>query len=256
MATFLLEIGTEELPADFVRQALPQLEERARADLAEARLGHGSLHATGTPRRLALIIDGLAAGQADRCEERKGPPAAQAFSGGQPAAAAIGFARRCGLDPAALEVRDTEKGPFVFATVREVGRPAAEVLTDLIPGWIAGLQGRRFMRWGAGEQRFSRPIRWLVALIDRQVVPVQLADADPPVAAGRHSRGHHARDRRRRVALLSRLVKGRPSMQPADRDDSSPRTARGALAELAHRRSHLSLQARDARNRHRRRVLA
>ncbi|MEB3265041.1 MAG: glycine--tRNA ligase subunit beta [Cyanobacteriota bacterium] len=190
MATFLLEIGTEELPADFVRLALPQLEARARADLEEARLAPGPLRATGTPRRLALIVEQLPLQQSDLREERKGPPAEQAFREGQPTQAAIGFARRCGLEPAQLEIRQTDKGAFVFATVTEAGQASAAVLAELVPGWISALQGRRFMRWGAGEQRFSRPIRWLVALLDDTVVPVQLSEADPPITSGRHSRGH------------------------------------------------------------------
>jgi glycyl-tRNA synthetase beta chain len=190
VATFLLEIGTEELPADFVRLALPQLEALAQQDLRDARLIPGSLRATGTPRRLALIVEQLPERQDDLQEERKGPPAAQAFRDGQPTAAAIGFARRCGLEPSQLNVRQTDKGAFVYATVTEAGQASADVLARLVPHWITSLQGRRFMRWGAGEQRFSRPIRWLVALLDNTVVPVDLREADPPVASGRFSRGH------------------------------------------------------------------
>ncbi len=190
MATFLLEIGTEELPADFARLALPQLEAQVASDLREARLAPGSVHATSTPRRLALTVEGLDARQGDLAEERKGPPAQQAFRDGQPTQAAIGFARRCGVDPASLEVRDTDRGPFVFARTLEVGQPTTAVLSRLIPGWIAALQGRRFMRWGEGECRFSRPLRWLVALLDAELVPVELSDCDPPVVSGRISRGH------------------------------------------------------------------
>lgn len=193
MSSLLLEIGTEELPADFVRLALPQLQARVGADLAAQRLDPLSLEVTGTPRRLAVIVEGLPAAQQDRREERKGPPAAQAFRDGEPTAAAIGFARRCGVDTEALEVRDTAKGPFVFAHTVERGEPTAAVLLRLIPDWIQALQGRRFMRWGAGEQRFSRPIRWLVALLDDSVLPVKLASCDPAVVAGATSRGHRLR---------------------------------------------------------------
>lgn len=190
MATFLLEIGTEELPADFARLALPQLEAAVEADLLRSRIRHGRVGATGTPRRLALSIDDLALQQADLAEERKGPPAAQAFRDGQPTSAAIGFARRCGVKPEQLEVRDSGKGSFVFARTIERGRPTAELLADLIPGWIWGLQGRRFMRWGVGESRFSRPVRWLVALLDGEVIELELPDCDPPIRSGRLSRGH------------------------------------------------------------------
>jgi glycyl-tRNA synthetase beta chain len=190
VSTFLLEIGTEELPADFARLALPQLEVLVRRDLAAQRLPFGALAVTSTPRRLTVSIGDLPAAQADRREERKGPPAAQALQDGVPTPAGVGFARRCGVDPAALQVRDTPKGPFVFAEVLELGQPTGVVLSALVPGWIEALQGRRFMRWGAGDSRFSRPIRWLVVLLDRDVLPVALEGCDPPIHAGRLSRGH------------------------------------------------------------------
>ena len=190
MSTFLLEIGTEELPADFARLALPQLEALVHRDLAERRLSHGPVTVTSTPRRLALLVADLATTATDLEEDRKGPPAAQALKEGVPTPAAIGFAKRCGIEASALEVRDTPKGPFVFARVREPGLPAAQLLAACIPQWIAGLQGRRFMRWAEGEIRFSRPVRWLVALLDAAVIPVTLAGSDPEVSAGRLSRGH------------------------------------------------------------------
>ena len=190
MATFLLEIGTEELPADFARLALPQLQDIAAASLAEQRLPHRSLEVTSTPRRLVVRVEGLAAEQQEARQEHKGPPAQQAFRDGQPTPAAVGFARRCGIDPTQLEVRDTPRGPFVFATTVAAGRPTAAVLAELVPNWINALQGRRFMRWGQGERRFSRPIRWLVALLDAAVVPIQLNDCDPPLSSDRYSRSH------------------------------------------------------------------
>lgn len=127
-----------------------------------------------------MTIAGLPERQQDLVEERKGPPAQQAFRDGQPTPAALGFARRCGCDPEQLEIRDTDKGPFVFARTTEAGRSVEAVLAGCIPGWIRTLQGRRFMRWGDGDGRFSRPLRWLVALLDGAVVPVQLTDVDPP----------------------------------------------------------------------------
>ena len=193
MATFLLEIGTEELPADFARLALPQLQVAVAADLENSRLEATALRVTSTPRRLVVTMTDLPLQQRDLAEERKGPPAQQAFKEGQPTAAAIGFARRCGIEASQLEVRQTDKGPFVFARSLEAGRPTLEVLAELVPRWIACLQGRRFMRWGEGEARFSRPIRWLVALLDDQLVPVELAECDPPLSSGRLSRGHRLR---------------------------------------------------------------
>ena len=190
MSTFLLEIGTEELPADFARLALPQLEQLVRKDLDGLRLGFDAIRCTSTPRRLVVTVAGLPERQPDLEEDRKGPPKAQAWKEGKPTAAALGFAKRCGVAAEALEIRDTPKGPFVFARCREVGRPAAEVLAGQIPQWIEALQGRRFMRWGEGEIRFSRPVRWLVALLDATPLTVTLPGSDPLVAAGTLSRGH------------------------------------------------------------------
>ena len=189
-STFLLEIGTEELPADFARLALPQLRERVQRDLAELRLAHGEVQVTSTPRRLVVLVDSLAEVQEDLREERKGPPVAQAFVDGQPGPAAIGFAKRCGVEPTSLEVRPTPKGDCVFATVLIEGQGSLQILAERIPAWIDCLQGRRFMRWGDGDQRFSRPVRWLVALLGPEVVPVTLAASEPVVHSGRTSRSH------------------------------------------------------------------
>jgi glycyl-tRNA synthetase beta chain len=190
MAFFLLEIGTEELPADFARLALPQLQEQVQGDLATARLTAHAVSVTSTPRRLAVLVEGLPSRQEDEQQEHKGPPAHLAFRDGVATEAAVGFAKRCGLPVEQLEVRETAKGPFVFACTIQTGRPCQEVLAELIPSWIWGLQGRRFMRWGQGESRFSRPVRWLVALLDADVIPLVLLDCDPPIHSGRHSRGH------------------------------------------------------------------
>jgi len=189
-STFLLEIGTEELPADFARLALQQLVQRVTRDLGECRLSYQGISVSGTPRRLAVRVADLQVRQDDLTEDRKGPPVAQAFVEGKPGAAAIGFARRCGVEPSELEVRETPKGPCVFATVRTPGQSSSDLLQSLIPAWIDSLQGRRFMRWGTGNQRFSRPIRWLVALLGADLIPVELEGADPRVCSDRCSRGH------------------------------------------------------------------
>ena len=188
--TFLLEIGTEELPADFVPSALHQLEQRVRSDLKDLRLEHGELSVTGTPRRLLVVVKDLIDSQPDLEEDRKGPPVSQALVGGQPGPAAIGFAKRCGVDPADLQPRDTPKGPCLFARVCTPGQASSSLLSECVPRWIDALQGRRFMRWGCGEQRFSRPVRWLVVLLGDAVIPVTLDAADPVVTSGRRSRGH------------------------------------------------------------------
>lgn len=190
MPTFLLEVGTEELPASFVDDAIAQWQSRLPKSLNEQFLTQSAIEVYGTPRRLALLIKGLPVQQPDREEEVKGPPAKAAFKDGQPTQAAVGFARKQGVELDALEVRDTDKGEFVFVLKKTAGRPATEILTELIPQWISGLEGKRFMRWANGDFRFSRPIRWLVALIDDAVLPVELVSGAETIKSDRISRGH------------------------------------------------------------------
>ncbi|PSN12486.1 glycine--tRNA ligase subunit beta [filamentous cyanobacterium CCT1] len=190
MATFLLEVGTEELPASFVSDALHQWQTRIPAELTELALAPEAVRFYGTPRRLAVILDGLPSGQSDRTEEIKGPPAQAAFKAGQPTQAALGFAKSRGVDVAALEVRDTDKGAFVFVNQTIPGRAAADILSELIPQWILGLEGKRFMRWGDGDLRFPRPIRWLVALMDSDVLPITLENGSMVCVSDRISQGH------------------------------------------------------------------
>jgi glycyl-tRNA synthetase beta chain len=185
--SFLLELGTEELPAQFVPSALEQWRVLVPKALAENFLSYASLEFLGTPRRLTLLIHGLTQRQPDREEEVKGPPADRALdSAGKPTQAAMGFARTRGIAPEALYVKETPKGPFVHALVKTPGRPAAEVLQELVPAWITGLEGKRLMRWADGDLKFSRPIRWLVVLLNDQVLPVALEG----MTSGRVSSGH------------------------------------------------------------------
>jgi len=193
-STFLLEIGTEELPAEFVHSALQQLQQMVVSDLKDLRLSHGQVRVSGTPRRLAVVVESLTDQQPDLEEERKGPPLKQALVDGQPGPAALGFAKRCGVDPAELQARDTPKGPCLFARVCTPGDTTTTLLNERIPAWINGLQGRRFMRWGDGDQRFSRPVRWLVSLYGSELIPVTLSAVQPPVQSGRLSRSHRLRD--------------------------------------------------------------
>jgi glycyl-tRNA synthetase beta chain len=137
-----------------------------------------------------VLIKGLPVQQADREEDVKGPPASAAFKDGQPTQAAVGFARKQGVELDALEVRDTDKGEFVFVLKKTPGRPATEILTELIPQWITGLEGKRFMRWADGDLRFPRPIRWLVALLDADVLPVELVNSSETIKSDRISQGH------------------------------------------------------------------
>ncbi len=190
LSAFLLEIGTEELPADFAHLALAQLEELVRFDLAQRRLLHGEITCTSTPRRIAVLIEGLADSAEDLSIERKGPPADKAFVDDCPTSAARGFVKSLGAKLDDLEVRETSKGLFVFIKITEKGESAMRIFQSSIPRWLGALQGRRFMRWGAGERRFSRPIRWLVALLDEKLIPLSLDDTDPVVSSGITSRGN------------------------------------------------------------------
>ena len=151
MSTFLLEIGTEELPADFARLALPQLERLVRQDLDALRLHYDGIQCTSTPRRLVILATGLSERQPDLEEERKGPPGSQAWSDGKPTAAALGFAKRCGVPAESLELRETPKGPFVFARCQEPGRPSLEVLSTQIPPVDRGAAGSPLHALGGGR---------------------------------------------------------------------------------------------------------
>jgi glycyl-tRNA synthetase beta chain len=190
MSTFLLEVGTEELPAQFVASALEQWRSLIPQSLETARLTPGTLTVYGTPRRLALVATGLPDCQPTQQEEIKGPPATAAFKDGKPTPAALGFAKKQGVDVSTFEVRSTPKGDFVYINKTTPGRAALDVLPELIPQWINALEGKRFMRWGDGELRFSRPIRWLVALWDDQVLPVTLVNAETTLKSDRVSQAH------------------------------------------------------------------
>ncbi|MBE9218584.1 glycine--tRNA ligase subunit beta [Dolichospermum flos-aquae] len=190
MPAFLLEVGTEELPAGFLSDAIVQWKSRIPHSLATHNLPEAVVEVYGTPRRIAVLITGLPSQQADREEEIKGPPAQAAFKDGQPTKAAIGFASKQGVDISALEIRPTEKGDFVFVNKQIPGRPIADILTELVPEWVWNLEGKRLMRWGHGDGRFSRPIRWLVTLLDGDILPLQLENGAKIVKSDRISRTH------------------------------------------------------------------
>jgi len=183
---FVLEIGTEELPAADLDAALAQLAERVPALLKEMHLAYDDIQILGTPRRLAVIVPGLAPSQPDRTSLVKGPPASRAYdAAGQPTKAAEGFARGRGLQVSDLQLRDMDGGRYVVAEVHESGRPAAVVLSEALPGLVAGLRFDKAMRWNESGVAFSRPIRWLLALLAEHVVPFTYAG----LASGRRTRG-------------------------------------------------------------------
>ena len=170
---FVLEIGTEELPAGDVDAALSQLRERTPAWLAELGLEHGALQVHATPRRLVVYVESLAPRQPDREDLVKGPPAERAFdAAGVATPAAMGFAKKNGVDTKDLEVREQDGGKYVFAVVKQKGRPAPEVLAEALPGFVAGIKFEKSMKWNESGVAFSRPIRWLVALLGDAGHPV------------------------------------------------------------------------------------
>ncbi|PAX59712.1 glycine--tRNA ligase subunit beta [Brunnivagina elsteri] len=191
MPSFLLEVGTEELPASFLSGAIAQWQQRIPKSLDENSLVNDGVKIYGTPRRLAVLITGLPVQQPDREEEIKGPPAKAAFKeDGTVTPAGAGFAKKQGVEISAFEIRPTEKGDFIFVKKVTPGRPVADILRELIPQWIFSLEGKRLMRWGDGDVRFSRPIRWLVMLLDDIILPLELANGSETVKSDRISRGH------------------------------------------------------------------
>ncbi|MEZ5063947.1 MAG: glycine--tRNA ligase subunit beta [bacterium] len=183
----LYEIGTEEIPAGYLPPAARQLKDAAAAFLAEQALAHDSVETHATPRRLVLIVKGLAAGQADRVEQVTGPPWKAAFdANGNPTKAAEGFARGRGLTVADIVKVETDKGPYVGATVKIVGRATPDLLAEALPAMTSALAFPKTMRWGPQRFRFARPIRWLVALWGDTVIPFSIEG----VTTGRLTYGH------------------------------------------------------------------
>ena len=190
MANFLLELGTEELPASFVKDSAQQWQRLVPTTLSEQFLTNESIHVYATPRRLAVLIKGLPVQQLDREEEVKGPPATAAFKDGKPTKAAEGFTKKQGVEIDALEVRATDKGDFVFVLKKIPGRMSADILAELVPMWISKLEGKRFMRWADGDLKFPRPIRSIVALLDDTVLPITLVSGSDTVKSDRISQAH------------------------------------------------------------------
>lgn len=179
----LLEIGTEEVPAHVMPGTLKQLAEHAEKALEENRIAYESVRTLGTPRRMALLVKGLAEKQQDVSSENRGPSIKIAFDAdGNPTKAAQGFARGQGVDPADL----VQKDGYVYAMVHEAGKDTAELLQTILPELICGLNFPNNMRWADLDFKFIRPIRWIVALYDKDVIPFTVAE----VPSGRTSRGH------------------------------------------------------------------
>jgi len=174
--SLLFEIGTEELPVDDLDSALDQLRKRVPAWLNELRLEHAEVKILGTPRRLVVMVDKLANRQQDREVVVKGPPANRAFDAqGRLTPAGEGFAKSKGIIPAELKAKEMDGGTYAAATVKETGKSAMELLSQGLPGIIAGIKFDKSMRWNESQVVFSRPIRWLLALLGEEVVPFEYA---------------------------------------------------------------------------------
>ncbi len=171
----LLEIGTEEIPSGLLSEAIGNLASLARQSLEENRLSFGEIRTLGTPRRLVLLVQDLEEAQQPLSRQIVGPSARAAFDGeGKPTPAALGFARAQGIPWESLTVKTLERGDYVVATFEEAALSTAEILPSLLPKIIASLPLPKSMRWGEGNLRFLRPIRWLLALYGNQVVPFEM----------------------------------------------------------------------------------
>ena len=186
MPDFLLEIGCEEIPARMIVDAEQELVWRITRLLGYERLTYGSVSPFSTPRRIAVQITRVLPSQPDLTEQVTGPSAQVAYKDGQPTPAAHAFAKKVGVDVGKLEKVSTPKGEYLAATVTRKGRTAAEILAETLPKEISALYWPKSMYWRKRGEVFVRPVRWLVAMLDEQVVPVELFG----IPAGKTSRGH------------------------------------------------------------------
>jgi glycyl-tRNA synthetase beta chain len=187
MPDFLLEIGCEEIPARMIDTASLELRERVHKLLDRERLPPtGAIISLDTPRRLAVLAPGISSAQPDVTEQVTGPSVSVAFKEGQPTPAAHAFARKAGVDVSQLQRSTTPKGEYLSARVTRQGRSAAEILGEALPKEIASIYWPKNMYWRNKNERFVRPVRWLVAMLDAQVIPLEFDG----VHAGNQSRGH------------------------------------------------------------------
>ena len=189
MADFLFEIGLEEVPARMIASAQAELLRRMVGLLERERLISGEVSAEGysTPRRLAVVVRGVKERQEVVAEEVMGPAVKIAYKDGVPGPAAVAFAKKAGVDVSALKVVETPKGEYVAATSTKAGRAASEVIAAELPKELAGIYWAKNMYWRAGKpERFVRPVRWMLALLGDEVVPVQFGG----YTAGRKTYGH------------------------------------------------------------------
>ena len=186
MPDFLLEIGCEEIPARMIDASSQELRERVTKLLSGERLAAGEIVCFDTPRRLAIMAAGIPAAQADVVEQMTGPSMNVAYKDGQPTPAAHAFAKKAGVDVAQLEKITTAKGEYLAAKVIKKGRSAAEILAESLPKEISSIYWPKNMYWRKPNERFVRPVRWLVAMLDEETIPLEFDG----IWAGKISRGH------------------------------------------------------------------
>src|SRR5215467_558230 len=186
MADFLLEIGCEEIPARMIDAASEELRTRVEHLLQRERLVAQSMSTFDTPRRLALIANGIAAAQPDVTEQINGPSVSVAFKDGQPTPAAQAFAKKAGVEVSQLERVTTPKGEYLSAKITKKGRNTTEILAEFLPKEINSIYWPKNMYWRKRGEVFVRPVRWLVAMLDGEVVPLEFDG----ISAGNQSRGH------------------------------------------------------------------
>lgn len=197
-AELLLEIGVEELPYQFIAPALVSLKDHAGRLFEEARLSSGSIKVYGTPRRLLLVVETLAAHQTAVTKETMGPSKSVAYDqAGRPTKAAIGFAAGQGVPVENLQVRQTPKGEYLFAVKQDPGRTTRTVLLDLLPQLVGKLSFPKAMKWNETGVRFARPVRWLVALLGGVVLPIEATG----IKAGNRTYGHRVLSSGKSIAV-------------------------------------------------------
>ncbi|MBO8218957.1 glycine--tRNA ligase subunit beta [Prochlorococcus marinus] len=190
MSKYLLEIGTEELPANFSHSVLEQFKSLIEFELDKKLIKFNNIVVTSTPRRIVLLLEGLVDYAEDKTIIRKGPKASSAFLNGSPTNAALGFANSLGIDVVELEVKNTEKGDFVFGKKIEKGQSTRISLSSIIPKVVKSLQGPRFMKWGAGDIKFSRPIRWITSIYNDDILDFAFDGCDPNIQISNKSKSH------------------------------------------------------------------
>jgi glycyl-tRNA synthetase beta chain len=183
----LLEIGTEEIPAGFISNALEEMALSIGRELHASRIAHGEVRTLGTPRRLVLLVKDVAEKQEDVKTEKVGPPLHLAFDDkGRPTKAALGFAKGQGLRVEDLTTVKGEKGEYLGAVKKEKGQPSSALLIEILPRIIGSISFPKSMRWSTGNIRFARPIHWILALFDGKVIPFRFGG----IESGNRSYGH------------------------------------------------------------------